>query len=1126
MHGTVRDASGAAVPAAQVKATNTQTGVARSINSGADGGYIFTNLATGTYQVEVSKEGFSTAVQGGIVLQVNSDPLVDIALKIGAVTEQVNVEANAAQVETRNSTVGTVIENQRILELPLNGRDVTSLITLAGGAVSMGTARVGMGGSGINIPPLLQIAGGLGYATSYTLDGANHMNMNSGSAVVMPFPDALQEFKVDTSGASIDQGRSSGVAAVTKSGTNNYHGDLFEFMRNDGVNARQYFSPGKSTLKRHQFGGTLGGPIKKDKLFFFGAYQQTTLRQNPGDKETWVPTAKMLAGDFRDYASAACGQVRGVLRPPFVNGQLPASAISKTAVAFMNKFRAGIPADLSPDLDPNGCGHIRYGQPDSQTELQGVGRMDYQLSDRHTLFARYQDVVTYQPPAAELSPNNILDQQNAGRDDYTQSLALGSTYVFGPTMVNAFRISGTFSRVRAPGVETFSLCDAQAEAGLAVTWAGSCVFFPHGNTLLISNGPPFNAGTSNPFNMTLFSLNDDFNLIRGAHQMTFGFVGSISKNTANFYGITPGRITFDGSATGTGLSDFMSGKVAQLVQTAVNRMDVTSITPSLYFADSWKAKQRLTVAMSVRWDPYIPQPLKRGGVANFDMGRFLAGTKTSQYKYPPSGWYYPGDPGYPGDPNSSSGIDPRYKYFAPRLGLAWDVTGDGRTSLRSSFAYTYSPILNYWRQDGFDNSPWDMGLRRTGVNLNDPWSDYTWVDVDNGGVTRSGSPYPFLVYKGFVHDGDQISTDININAPRTSSWNLSLQRQLGTDWVVSAAYMGANTTHIWIQDYLNPAQVIGTPRATNCGSLPVSQCSGPDNVPERRLFNQLRPLAPVGAAGPGNEIIRMGTVSRQYSGATMSYEGLLLSAQKRFSRGTTLQANYTWSHCLGDAADIVSSGPDAGESHTKPGDRTFDRGNCNGDRRHIFNLTAVGRTPKFSGRALRLLASDWQLAGIYHIQSGQPLTIGAGSDRALNGQLGFFQGSAYQRADQILPNAQTTNPDGGGPLGYYLCGAPAVRNGACSAAAFDVPALGTVGGSRRNEITYVPLWNFDIALSRSFNITEAQRIELRGEAFNVLNSFIAGTPGFGFTTVSSGIFGQIRNAQDTRILQFALKYVF
>jgi Carboxypeptidase regulatory-like domain len=1094
IHGIVQDASGAAVPGAEVKATQTATGFVRTINSEADGSYVLSNLPIGPYHLEVSKEGFNKFVQDGIVLQVNSDPLISASLKVGAVSEQVVVEANATQVETRNSTVGQVIENQRIVDLPLNGRNVTDLIALSGAAVQVGTTRQSMGG-GVNPTPLLQVAGGLAYATAYNLDGANHINPNSGGALPLPFPDALQEFKVDTSGASIDQGKSASVSAVTKSGTNQFHGDAFEFLRNDAVNAHPYFAQTPSTLKRNQFGGVLGGPIKKDKIFFFGGYQETTLRQDPTNNETWLPTADMLNGDWTTYTSPACNNGRAVnMRGGFVGNKIDPAKFSKTALNIMNMTLAQAPT-------PDQCGHLYYGIPSSTNEYQGVGRVDYQLSPKHTLFARYQDLVDEQPPAYTLT-HDILNANQAGADNYIQDLVIGSTYVFSPTIVNAFRISGNFARARNVGVDTFSVCDAGA-----ITYCGNA---PHRTVISISNGPSLGSSYASPFdgfNTTLFSLNDDVSVIKGAHQISFGFVGALSRNTSNFQAISPGRYTFTTQFTGVGLGDFMTGQVTQLVQTATNHMDITSINPTAYFVDTWKATRKLTVSMSLRWDPFLPQYLKHGGIANFDFARFNAGTTTQQYKYGPSGWYYPGDPGTPGWRGSFN----KPWDFAPRLGLAWDPTGSGKTSIRASFAYTYAQVLNYWRQDPNDQNPWSNGTRRTGVSLDSPWQGYTYIDPTTG-ATVSGVPFPAIFAKGFTQDGDYTSTPYNIQAPQTSSWNLSVQRQITNDWLVSAAYLGSMTTHIWLQDQPNPGQIIGPP-ATSCpaGST-IQTCSSASNLAQRRLFTLLRP----------NDVIRQGEVALLYDGGNMSYNGLLLSATKRLSKGTSVQMNYTWSHCLSDMVDAISSGPDAGEVSTMPGNRHFDYGNCDADRRQIFNLTGVAQSPQFSGRAMRLIGSGWTLSGIYRWSSGAPLNLLAGSDRALHGDISFFSGATFQRANQLMPNDQAYVSGGGGPLSQWL-----------NPSAFAVPALGTVGNYGRDNLVYPSIWGLDMALSRAFRLTESQHLEIRADAFNVSNSFHPGPPptsftpgGNAFTNASSPLFGQIRTAADTRIMQFAMKYVF
>src|SRR5215467_4899971 len=282
--GTVHDQSGAVLPGVEVTATQTETGIARNTVTNETGSYVLPNLPLGPYKLEAALPGFRTFVQTGIVLQVNATPVVNPTLEVGQISDQVEVQANAAQVETRSSGIAQVMENQQILELPLNGRLVTDLITLSGGAVTTTTSV----GRLFNNLPNISVGGGLSYGTDYSLDGANHVNFLIGSTMPMPFPDATQEFKVESTGLAANRGASSAVAAVTKSGTNDIHGDLFEFLRNDLFNATPYFSavnPAtgkkfKGTLKRNQFGGTLGGPIVKNKVFFFGGYQGTILRQD------------------------------------------------------------------------------------------------------------------------------------------------------------------------------------------------------------------------------------------------------------------------------------------------------------------------------------------------------------------------------------------------------------------------------------------------------------------------------------------------------------------------------------------------------------------------------------------------------------------------------------------------------------------------------------------------------------------------------------------------------------------------------------------------------------------------------------------------------------------------------
>jgi hypothetical protein len=423
MHGTVQDSSGASIAGATVKVTQTETGVIRQTTSESDGAFIISNLPLGPYRVDATKDGFASFSASGLVLQVGSDPAIAVSLKVGAIAETVNVEANTTQVETTTQGVGNVIESTRVLELPLNGRNVTDLVTLSGGAVQTATSPT----YGMNTGVLISVAGGTAYSVQYLLDGATHLDTYVGNGMPLPFPEALQEFKLTTSAQDATSGGHSGatVSSVTRSGTNTFHGDAFEFLRNSALNGTDFFSTAKDGLKRNQFGGVIGGPIKKDKLFFFVGYQATMTRQTPSDTQAFVPTPAMETGDFTAYIANKCGTVAGL-----VNNQLP--VLDPIAV----KLSKYLPAST------NACGLTYFGVPIHENVGQAVGRVDYQISDKQSVFARYINNTDKKEDPHTLDPNNILNTGSVGINDMFNSLVFGDTYIINANLVNSFRVFG------------------------------------------------------------------------------------------------------------------------------------------------------------------------------------------------------------------------------------------------------------------------------------------------------------------------------------------------------------------------------------------------------------------------------------------------------------------------------------------------------------------------------------------------------------------------------------------------------------------------------------------------------------------------------------------------------------
>jgi hypothetical protein len=635
IQGSIQDPSGSAVPRAVVKATQTETGAVRTTTSDTDGTYVLTNLAIGPYRLEISKPGFSTYIQTGIVLQIESQSTVDVSLKVGDVKEEVKVEAGTALVETQSTNVGSVIENRRILELPIDGRQATDLIQLTGAAIPQGVAGPG----GFPNTSQIVIVGGQAFGVGFYLDGGLFNNPWDNANLPFPFPDALQEFKVETSALDAGKGVHSGASinTATKAGTNEFHGDAFEFLRNNALNAQNFFtnaSPNaaKDSLKRNQFGGVLGGRIIRDRLFFFAGYQNTQTRFTALPvSDAFVPTAAMQAGDF----SACLRLIPDSLASYFPNGKL-APGISYDPASL--KLARTLPATSDP------CGRVHFVFPTHLGEDQGVGRVDYQVNSRQSAFGRYMAVAYYRPPAYTLAPTNILTtgQPVAGLDDLMQSVVVGHTWTVAPNSVNALRVGANRVAITRWNANFFSACDLGVKM--------YCGYVLHQSYFNVTGffAVGANLSTMARSGSTTYHLSDDFSLIKGAHQLGFGATASEYRLLVRATVLPQNQFMF------TSLPAFLlGGAPGNPVQVATGlpvRMDQEKWYLGSYVRDIWKVSPRFTVNAGLRYEPFLPSALTNGGVYNFRLTDMIANKKTTVYRNAPPGLTYPGDPGFPGSP--------------------------------------------------------------------------------------------------------------------------------------------------------------------------------------------------------------------------------------------------------------------------------------------------------------------------------------------------------------------------------------------------------------------------------------------------------------------------------------------
>jgi hypothetical protein len=1063
VNGYVIDPSGSAVGGAQVKMTEVDKQQVHQTVTDPQGRYALPNLPVGPYELDVTSTGFKNYKQTGITLQVGSNVELNVTMQIGSITENVEVSANAEMVETKDSSLSEVIDQKRMVDLPLNGRNPTQLILLTGAATSTpggdltGSKNIqGSNGSGT-----FSIAGSQANGVNYLLDGGDNNDAFSNVNLPLPFPDALQEFSVQTNALPAQYGLHPGgvVNAVTKSGANAFHGDAFEFLRNGDFNARQEGTNARDTLKRSQYGGVLGGRIIRDKLFFFGGYQGTRQRSNPPSTISYVPTAAALNGDFSVLdglkSNGGCQSKAAI--------QLHVSAVTGAAAYAGNQIPTSLfdPAALKiattyfpKSSDP--CGLVLFGIPANNPDDQWIGRGDYVASQKQSLYFRYY-IYDY---TAETTFNgsNLLTTTTAGNQDRAQTATFGDSYSLSPTVLNSFH--ATFDRRRDNRGAAPNLISPQSLGVNSFELLPNYIDFSVSNYNLGGG-----CGTCAPghFDVNTYQLSDDFTVIRGKHQMAFGVdARRLEMNIVNNQQVN-GISTFNGTITGDALADFLLGKMSSYVQGNPNPNAMRQYVTGVYAQDSYRFSPHLTVNYGLRWEPTLPAYDAQNRGNQFSQAAFNAGTVSTLYPNAPAGLLFYNDPGNKYGHNFTA---THWLTSSPRIGLVWDPKGDGKQTIRTAFALMHDNPELFFNERWTTNPPYASSVTNTstttGIQFSNPWGAYP-----------GGDPFPGAAI--FPIGGTYVSIPPSMKPTYMMQWNFSYQRQLAKDWLLTVNYIGNKTNHIWGAYDINPAVYIpGSKASTN----------------QRRLLYLENP-----AIGQ-----YYSSIVQADDGGLSSYNGLLTSLQHRFANHFTLLVNHTWSHCV---STVDFQGELAGTLYQNPNNRNGEKGSCIYDHRQIVVASLAISSPAVGNALLKKVTGGWQISPIFSANSGAPLTpTDGGTDISQTGQ-GLDRPNVVGNT-QLYPVNQTLSS-------WFNVGD------------FAKQATGTFGNAGRDIIIGPGYWNVDMALDRQFAIKEKLRLEVRGDFFNIFNHGNWSNP---TVSITSAQFGQITTFSSPRIIQMAAKFIF
>lgn len=924
--GTVIDATGSSVPGATVTVRDKDTGLSTTMPTRFDGTFLFPSLPVGEYQLKVEKHGFATYVQEGITLTVNQAATQTVALRVGKVTEEVTVTANADLVNTREATVGQVVDERRVLDLPLNGRGAQALVFLAAGTVNVTDRYCGLNCEGGVYPGQQQaaVSGSGPGQVNYQLDGTSHNDSYINANLPFPNPDAIQEFSLEANNLSAVYGDAAGVVnIVSKSGTNQIHGDVFEFLRSGVLNARNYFAADQDKLKRNQFGASIGGPIKKDHIFYFGTYQATRVRSAAGGNIAFVPTAQERQGNFSDVPSQLVNPITGV---PFANNQIPVTSFSPVATFFLKYLPL-----------PNGPGRqLTYVGPETvQNDDQFTTKIDYNRG-RNQISGRYFFTYFRQPPV--ISQTNILQDGSAGNHVRVQTVSVDDTFSVSPTLL----FNTWFGWHAQTG-------GSSSSAPFSFPQAGVSIAAPSRPELRLNVGGAFNINTNHigNFDRHGFTVRESVTLVRGRHELHIGGEAvHINVNVRNTYRQS-GFFNFTNELSGDNIVDFLLGQGAGspgFGQGGGEFLLLSGVKWSAFVQDNWRINPRLTLNLGLRWDPYFPFTEQRGRIVCF-----RPGARSARFPNAPVGMLFGGPHPDAGCPENGSNVNA--DNFGPRFGFAYRLTDDQRTSLRGGIGIYYSPPATAGYTNFADNAPFSPQFQFKAVDLANPYGGAGVTNPFPGAYAPSNpaSDTTFVLPTTIV-----LAFQPDYRLPSLVTWNLTLERQIGQSWLVRTGYVGNKGTHLYSGDLkgyfqANPGHFI------------------PGSDQDNRPFPDFGSVAILGSNNNSN------------------YNALDLTVEKRLSHGVSLLAAYTWSKGLDDFAPLGAFL--AGFGSTNPFNRHFDYGLSDDDVRNNFKFSNVWQvpTPHRNGLAGKLL-NGWEVNSIWSWRSGFPFSVYSGLDNSFSGQ--------------------------------------------------------------------------------------------------------------------------------------------